>query len=437
MSHQITRNDLFSVVLPKLLNGATTLGISLCAVRWLNPSAYGILSLCTNCLILFDALFGSALDLGVTKWVTGGDERVGAGITRVEKAAVYLKFLMGAALLLAALAAGEVLGFRIFQRSGGRLTFTVLATAGIGLLLLRSLQVYFQMRLQFSRFGATDLLYSTLRIVLVAAVVLADRVSAVAILACYAVAPLLVIATFGSVIWRRVAWNSEAQRRSDFRDLAHASSPALATFGVSSLVARMDLFFLAFRTDPVQLGLYGAGLTLATIPEIFGAYLAPVFLPRILPACRDGAFYSLFRRFHAIAYCCCGAALTASLLFSNPILSHVLPAKYLLSLKIMRILLPGTLAVASVFPLTLNYLMLRKPKVFLMIDLTAAPFLALAYLLVPRANGAVAAAWITAGFRVAKSCVAQAVAWHAARRERRQPEAEAPGEGLAKVTVGL
>src|SRR5262249_55405286 len=156
--------------------------------------------------------------------------------------------------------------------------------------LLRSLQLYFQIRLQFSRFGTTDLLYSAFRILLVGIVVLAGRASATAILASYALASLSVSAAFGLAMWRQLAWASVPQRRNDFRDVARASCPALFTLGVSSLVARLDMFFLAFRTDPVQLGVYGAGLTIATIPEIIGAYLAPVFLPRILPACRAGVF---------------------------------------------------------------------------------------------------------------------------------------------------
>jgi O-antigen/teichoic acid export membrane protein len=198
----------------------------------------------------------------------------------------------------------------------------------------------------------------------------------------------------------------------------------------------MDLFFLAIRTDPVQLGIYGAGLTIATIPEIFGAYLAPVFLPRILPSCREGVFYALFRRFHAIAYGCCGVALAASLPLAKPVLSHVLPTKYLLSLDITRILLPGTLAVACVFPLTLNFLMLKKPKAFLTIDLAAAPFLAMAYLMVPHRNGALAAAWITSAFRVAKSGVAQLVAWRLARRENNPPvQSGEPHGSVTKLTA--
>lgn len=201
------------------------------------------------------------------------------------------------------------------------------------------------------------------------------------------------------------------------------AAPALLTFGVSSLVGRMDLFFLAFRTNPVQLGFYGAGLTIATIPEVLGMYLAPVFLPRILPACRKGRFFLLFRRFHTIAYTCCVLALVGGLLLIRPVLTVVFPVRFAPSLDIIRILLPGTLAAASIFPLTLNFLLLKKPRFFLLIDTVLAPLAALAYFYATPVSGAVGVAWITSAFRV-KSLVAQTTAFRAARHEGHRTDRE-------------
>jgi O-antigen/teichoic acid export membrane protein len=422
---QVHRSELLFVGVPKLLNGATTLGISLYAVRWLDPSAYGALSFCTNCLVLFDGLFGSALDLGVAKWVTGGDAPVTPRITSFEKASAYLKLFTAAILLLVALIAGESLGFRIFRQPSGRLMFSVLAIAGAGLLSLRSLQVYFQMRLRFSWFGATDFCYSTLRIAMVATLVVTARIGVVPILLSYAAAPIIVVLAFTVAQRRHMSWRSVNVQRLDYTNVARASGPALATFGASSLVARMDLFFLAFRAEPAQLGVYGAALTIATIPEILGAYLAPVFLPRILPACRARTFFPLFVRFHAVAYACCGLALGGGLLLTGPVLSHILPAKYEPSVGLVNILLPGTLAVGSLFPITLNFLMMKRPRTFLTIDLISAPLLAIGYLLVPAGSAALVAAFITSGFRLMKSAIAQTIAYRIARAENNAPFASA------------
>ena len=76
------------------------------------------------------------------------------------------------------------------------------------------------------------------------------------------------ITTFAIVQRNRIQWRREPQRIADAVDLISISSPILLTFGISTIVSRMDMFFLAFRSNPVQVGLYGAALTIATIPEI-------------------------------------------------------------------------------------------------------------------------------------------------------------------------
>jgi O-antigen/teichoic acid export membrane protein len=420
--------DLFSVAVPKVVNGATTLFISAYAIRFLDPGGYGVLSFCTNCLVLFDALLGSALDLSVARSVTHAGIPVSDRLNRAEKASISVKLIVGFGMILLALLVGESLGHRIFQQPGGRAQLTILTVAGTALLLLRSLQLYFQVRLRFLWFGATDLMYSTLRLLFMAAIVIAGQPSAAGFLAAYAVSPILVVSIFSLSLWKRLDWSGARQRLADGREVLRSSATILLTFGVSSLVSRLDLFLLAFRGNPVQLGLYGAALTIATIPEILGSYLAPVFLPRILPARMEGRFYSMFRHFHLIAFCCAGVMVMLTLLVAKPVLSIVLPLKYAKSIGLVQILLPATLVAATIFPLTLNFLMLTRPRVFLMVDLAAAPFMAIAFFWLAPSHGAVGVAWISAGFRVVKTIVVQTIAFRLARMDNQRaptPPAEA------------
>jgi len=67
--------------------------------------------------------------------------------------------------------------------------------------------------------------------------------------------------------------------------------------------------------------------------------------------------------------------------------------------------------------LTLNFLLLKKPRFFLLLDTILAPIAALAYVYATPAAGAVGVAWITSAFRVVKSLVAQATAFRVARHE--------------------
>jgi O-antigen/teichoic acid export membrane protein len=407
--------DLFSVGTGKVLSGATSLLIRIYAMPFLDPAGYGVLSLGINCLTLFEALIGSALDLGTIGLITRGKLCEGRAILPAEKATIGLKLAGGAALAVFFALAGEWLGYRFLHGPGGRQFFLALAAGGTGILLLRSVQLYFQARLRFRVFAAIDLAHSALRIVLVAAVLYLGTPTAVSILWCFAGASGLVCASFLIYGLAAASWSGERPGWRDLRAVARSSAPMAASFGASAIASRLDVFLLALRGTPSQLGLYGAALTFATIPEVFGVYLAPVFLPHILPACRAGTFRAFFRRFLLLAYGLAGVLLTLGLLAGRPLLALVLPARYAPAIDLVMILLPGTLAVAVLFPVTLNFLMLTRPLLCLAVDSVAIPLLALAYFFLVPEYGAIAAAWITAIHRLSKAAVMQAGAYALAR----------------------
>ena len=408
-------SDILSVGIPKLLNGTSMLAANLLSMRVLDPAAYGRLSFGLACLLMFDGLLGSAFDLGAAALITDGSLSADARLRPAEKAAIWLKALLGLAALAISAAAGEWLGDRFLHTPGGRSFFLTLSAAGTCVLLLRSAQLYFQARLRFRLYGATDAAHAALRLLLVGIVLFATSPSPVSILACFAAAPAGVVAACLAHLRTTAGWTAKPVRRRDFRALWAAAASPLATFSVSAVVSRLDIFVAALRGTAAGLGLYSSALTLATIPEVLGAYVAPVFLPRILPAQRDGTFPALFRKVNARVVLVCAALLAAGLILGRPLATAFLPVRYGASAGLFLILLPGTLASASYFPLTLNFLMLRKSKVFLLVDTFAAPALAAAYYFLIPTHGMVAAAWITCLHRLAKTAAAQSVAARLAR----------------------
>lgn len=410
------QHDILAVGTAKLINGTASFFIRIYTLRFLEPAAYGVLSLGLNCLMLFDALVGAALDLGTMALLTGARPCDTPRIQPAEKAAIRLKLALGVLLFASFWLAGEPLGRRFLHASGGRAFFLILTAGGTLILLLRSAQLYFQARLRFRAFGGIDILHSALRVLLVCLVLFWGAPSALAILSSYGVAPAIVVAAFLTYAILVADWRNVRPRWFDGRAVLRSSAPILASAGISSLVSRLDVFLLALLSTPAQLGLYGAALTIATIPEILGAYLAPVFLPRILPACKAGTFFGFFRRFHLLVYLVAGALLALGLLAGKPLLSLILPARYALSIDLVRILLPGALAAASFFPLTLNFVLLTRPRIFILVDGLAAPLLVLSYYLFVPAYGAVAAAWITCLHRLLKAAIVQTAAYALARR---------------------
>jgi hypothetical protein len=70
--------------------------------------------------MLFDALIGTALDLGTMGLITATGGCEGAQIRPQEKASIRLKLAMGAALVLFFGLAGEWMGYRFLHGPGGR-----------------------------------------------------------------------------------------------------------------------------------------------------------------------------------------------------------------------------------------------------------------------------------------------------------------------------
>jgi O-antigen/teichoic acid export membrane protein len=188
---------------------------------------------------------------------------------------------------------------------------------------------------------------------------------------------------------------------------------ALVTYGLSAFVSRLDILILKIAIAPTQLGLYGSAMTLATIPEIAATYLAPAFLPRIDAYCREGIFVGFFFRFHLLLYSVMGIGYGAVLWLLPRYGGLILPAKYEPAIAVTLVLLPGTLATASIFPLSLNLLMLRSSRVFIYFDLLVTPVLAVAYSLASR-HGILTVAALTAAARILKTLTVQFFATRAA-----------------------
>jgi O-antigen/teichoic acid export membrane protein len=427
----VHHKDFLWVGLPKVFTGVATLALNLAATRFLDPAPYGVFNFCITSLLLFDGLLGAALDIAVLGEITGGRSSPSAlALSPIEQAAISLKVITGGSLAFTIVLFGDLLGRQLFHQNGVRPTLLLLALAGAGQLLLRSAQVNAQAQLRFQRYGAMELAYNTLRVGLVVTVFAVGAARPATLLACYTIAPLLPVAVF---LWPLL--REKAQMRwfdlQECRHLFQASVAPLLTFGVSTLVSRSDLFLLAVLAKPEELGFYGAAITIATVPEIVASYLAPVVLPRILPMERSGALFVFFRRFHKGMFVVCGALLLGGLVLMQPVLGTILPAKYKASIYLAKILLPGTLATASFFPLTLNYLMLKSPRTFLKYDCFVGLPLCIVYATTIPRFGAIGVAWVTMAFRLGKMIFVQAAAYHLAKRSQRDFELKQGNAGLA------
>ena len=401
------KKDILYVVLSKVANGTTTLLLNIYAVHFLIPAEFGALTLCTTFLMLLDGLFGAAIDLAVVKF--NDPDASSSSRLPVERVAMSLKILgcVGCGVILVMFS--SPIGKAFLHQEGVRPLFLAWSVAATSVMMMRSTQLALQVRHCYASYARIELLNTGARILLVIWAVHHGHQSSVAVMSCFALgSSIALVAGFLTLVRQTKVWVWWGLAGAG--KLIFGSRTALLTYGVSAFVARLDIILLALFGDPVKLGIYGSAMTLASIPEIAATYLAPAFLPRILSYCRQGVFVSLFKLFHlvfiVVAVLCCLLAIPLIPKF-GPL---ILPPKYLPALPVLAVLLPGTLATASIFPLCLNLLMLKNNKVFLAFDCLTTPVLVAAYWLAA-GRGVFVVAAVTTCFRILKAIVVQTTAY--------------------------
>jgi O-antigen/teichoic acid export membrane protein len=368
------------VFLPKLVGGLHTFALNLVAVRYLPPEQFGSFNFFTALIALVDGVVGSAVDLGVIRESPTPPAR---RFTAAESAGLLLKGGMGLAMLAPASFAGP--------------TWLVASLASAVLLLMRSVQVHYQIRERFERFGAGELAHTAIRCVALVALLWWGETRVWVLLLPYLAAPLAVLAMYPA----RHPQASTGLHQA-LSTLGRFLRESLLATGTGAALSRADLLMLRATGSAHDLGIYGAAQTIAMVPELVATYLANVFSPRIVPRVRDGTFGAYFAAFHLVAIPVAAVLLGVSL-WSLPPLATLVPERYAAAVPTLRVLLPGAFASALLFPLAVSFLLFYSPRTFVRFDLVAAPLLIGAYWYAISIHGAMGAAWVTVVFRCAKA----------------------------------
>lgn len=427
--------DALFVTVPRTLNGASAIAVNMWAVRHLSPGAYGVFAFCSACLLLFDGLVCSALDLGVLRRDALQRTPGMRTFTPVERSAMAMKAVVAILFIAAALAAGEQVGRIAFDGAGGRWLFTLAAAGGSGLLILHTIQVHFQATHRFRDYGATELAHTLARLGLVAGVILTGITSPVTMLTAYALAPVLVSAAFVRWFGRKGGGQSWFVAE-EIRSLGAFAGTAVLSLGLGAVIARLDLFFLGFLSTPVELGIFGAALVIAMVPEFLGFYLAPVLTPRIAVYLQQGIFTRFMWRCQAVLGLVCLGLLFAGLVLARPVMETLLPPQYAASIEVVQVLLPGALTGLFLFPLAFNFVLLTGPRTLIAIDVVTLPFLVAAYAYAAHRGGALGVAWTTTVYKIAKAAVVQVIAVRAAREADLRGSADRDMSAPADIAAG-
>jgi O-antigen/teichoic acid export membrane protein len=418
-------SDTVYVVAAKVFGGASVLLLNLYLIRVLEPRDYGTYVFCTAALLLLDGIICTSIDLAVLRVVSSEQSAGTSEFASEELAGLAIKGLAVATLLLPVLFFGGRLGQIAFHRHGAASLLGVTVLSGGMQMVFRSMQLHYQVQLKFRLFGLAELLHALVRVLLILGSVRAGNRDVAWLIACYSVAPLLVMFGVGAMqLDERLRFAPAAWR--DVVGLTRTIRYSVATLSAGGLISRLDILILAFTRSPAELGVYGAAQSIVMIPEILAAYLAPVFTPRIMPLCREGKFYAFYLRFYMAAYTVALIGIVLAIVASRPLLMRVYPAAYEQSGVLVQWLLPGAIASFLLFPLTLNFMLFFAPRSFLWYDLCSAPFLGLAYFLAAIHSGVLGVAVVTLISRVLKTMVMQMLATRLAFRVGRGMVAAPP-----------
>ncbi len=389
------------VAAPKVSAGLALLTLNLVLLRSWGPEQFGLISVCLTAIVLLDTIFGSAIDMSLFRLAPLARERHPQEARQLEQAGLLLK--PAAALIflpLLWLLAPRLSGL-LFQRTdqGGLIVLSYLALVGI--LLVRSSQVHFQIERTFRRYGLTDLAHSALRFGVSGLLIWTGVATPVSVLGAMAAGSFLVAALTLATFARPVL-------------IAKFSLPAvgqllatvkwyLATVVVGSVIGRMDVFWVSALAGVEEAGVYGAAQLFALLPQLVGIYLAAVFSPRVLPMWQKGELqpiYSAFQR--GLTAAAFGIFLCAAIALST-IGAWLLPPAYREAAPVILLLLPAGLAAFVAFPWAIPFLLFARPKLLLTVDCLALPLLALAYYLTIPRFGIRGAAIVTSGFGLART----------------------------------
>jgi O-antigen/teichoic acid export membrane protein len=392
----------------KAIGGVSIVALNIWVARHLPPAAYGVFALASTGMLLIDGVVGSALDAAVV----GTTAEVPASqTTGAERAGAVLKGAAGGAALAA------VPPIALLVAGPAAATAAALAClAGAGLLLHRSVLVYFQLRERFASYGAVDLAHTAARWACVALVIGGGATSAAPVIAAYATAPwcvVVVVVVAGRIGGHRAA----AISRQDFAAVTRLASTAVATTGVGAVVARLDLLLLGFVGASQQAGVLAAASTVALAPTWLGAYLAPVFSGRILPYCRERRLRTFFRDVQTGLLALAIVGMTVGVVAGPLLVARLLPPSYAEAGGVVPVLLVAGVAGFFTFPLVLHTLLFLSPRTYLVMDLVSLPILVVLYVVAARRSGALGVAWITAVSAAVKAVIAHAAAATAIHRE--------------------
>lgn len=405
--------DFFWVAGPKILAGGLQFLLMLALLRYFDPEHYGLISVCLSGVLLSDSILGGATDSGVLRLASSSSAGSLLRSLQFQQAGLVLKL---AGVLLVAIPAfflARRISLLLFQTGEDVRYLGMSCLALIGMLVLRSVQMHYQVSGRFLAYGASDLGSSVLKFGGIGILLLLSRPSPGWVLALYAIGPLAIAAWILTSSGRSLI--STPFSGGAFRELISHVKWFLAVSATGTLMARMDVFILSSMDGVGSAGVYSAAQMIVLIPQLMGSYIAVVFSPRIMPMWESGTLRKLYQNFQLGIISVAVIAFLAAVVLMPQVSDILFPKAFHRSGPVILALLPSGLCALVNFPLTILLLLFLKPRLLVALDCIFLPILLFAYGWAIRSYGVIGAASITSAAALIKTAIMQTVAWRMLR----------------------
>ncbi|MCA8869191.1 MAG: hypothetical protein KDA67_11120 [Rhodobacteraceae bacterium] len=409
---QSTNSLTFSVlvtVVPKVLNGALTLLLSLILVVVFPIEQYGYYAYAINVILLADAIIGTPFDLAVIRVAQPIIKSDPSTALAIERQAFFLKLLLATLIILMAFALFLVLDIKLAQHQRPMALILVTGAAILGLLTIRSLLLHMQMREAFAKYGKVELLHVALKMVPAFALVGFGMATPLNILLCFFLAPI--IATGAMLFQIKFEASEKARSLDHIPSLARSLAWYLPTLALGATLARMDILLMGGFLPAKSLGAYGAAVTLASVPDMIGMYLGIVLTPRVVKYAHAGQLGPFFRRNQLLLMAVSAACYVGLLSLSGFQIQDHLPDKFTEIFPIFLILVPGTLFAMTTSAMALPFVLLSNRRFLLSLDVCIVPVVIVAYLWVIPNYGVSGTAYLALAVMMVRSIAVLAAAW--------------------------
>lgn len=237
----------------------------------------------------------------------------------------------------------------------------IVAAAILGELAFRSVLVVLQAGERFRSFLLLEALVQVGRFTAIVLLWANGLMRVDLILVCYAAAPFAVAVAGLGLLPRELLRSTRFHRRDviDFLQYLKWMIPAMMLAAVNE---RLDIFLIYSFSGAQAVGLYGAMLTLALIPDIVAGCLSTILQPRIVGLQASGLFARTMRRFLAFSIPLCAVAFLVSLPLAEPVVALVLGERYVPAIPAFRWLFAGTLFWLAVTPLPMTLVAVLAPR---------------------------------------------------------------------------